>query len=131
MTEEKSLAVSPTALIQKEQHEIQVRQTEALVSIGESLKQLSAFLTGGGINQLLSAYSKSQAVTGMLAGLSHHAGRGALNAQTMGQNALEIAKAIEMAHDTYERILKDKHKHDPDLHDAEKDFKKAEENGKS
>ena len=70
-------------------------QTKALSTIAESLKTLSTFVSGGGLTDLMRAYSQSQIAQGVLQGLASHDGRNALDARYLQQNALEIVHAIE------------------------------------
>lgn len=105
------------------QHELQIKQAQALTTLAEGVSSIAAFLTGGGLPSLLSGYARSQAVKDILGGLASHDGRNALDARTMGQNALEIVAQVETVFAKYEEKLKDKEKRDPELYDIEVNFK--------
>lgn len=104
--------------------EIELKQTEvtALATLAESTNAIANFLTGGGLLNILNGYSKSQAVKEMLGGLTTHAGRNALDARTIKQNAVEIVEAIEAVYSKYQERLSSKEPRDPEIHAAvEKD----------
>lgn len=99
--------------------EIEIKQTEALETIGTSLNAISTFITSGGLQDLLSGYARSQSVTAMLGGLTTHAGRNGLDARVLEQNAKEIVKQIESVFDKYQEVLAAKKRGDmldPDIH---------------
>ena len=104
-------------------------QAKALTSISKSLSQLTNFITTGGLTELLAAQATHNAISGVMQGLAAHDGRQALDARVMAQNGLEIAKHIDAAVETALRLKKEKEKgdHDPEIHDAEADFKKFKE----
>lgn len=107
-------------------------QTKALVSIGESLKQLSNFVSNGGLTELVKGYTQTQIAQGVLQGLASHDGRNALDARYLKQNAIEIVHAIEAVFDKAKErteAASDK-KLDPELKNAEdayQNWKKAQE----
>lgn len=104
--------------------QLQVAQTQALTTLAEATKDIAAFLNGGGLHKLVSGYARSQSAQAILGGLAAHDGRAALDARTLGQNALETVKQVEVVFDKFEAELRAKGKNDPTLHDAEADFKK-------
>jgi hypothetical protein len=104
-------------------HELEVRQTEALASIGNALQEISKFITAGGLAELLSGYARSQSVKDILGGLAAHDGRNALDARVLGQNAIEIVEQVEKVFDKYQERLSEKGR-DPEIKDAENDFNK-------
>lgn len=109
--------------IAKEKHEIEIKRTEALESIGAALQGISTFLTGGGLASLLSGYARSQSVKDILGGLAAHDGRNALDARVLGQNAVEIVEQVEKVFAKYEERLAEKGR-DPEIKDAESDYTK-------
>lgn len=123
MAENDTLVVRESKdLIQAEKHELEARQTEALATLAEATKSIAAFLTGGGLAQLLSGYARSQAVKDILGGLAAHDGRAALDARVLGQNAVEIVHQVEAVFEKYQERLKDPNR-DPEIKDGERDFK--------
>ena len=74
--EEKSLVVSDK--------ELEIRQVESAAVIASSLKTISEFLTGGGLQTLLNGYAKSQAVKEILGGLAQHSGRQGVGSWELG-----------------------------------------------
>lgn len=109
-----------------QKNELEIKQTEALATLAEGVKSLAAFVTGGGLHAVLSGYAKSQAVKDILGGLASHDGRNSLDARHLKQNALEIVEAIEQVWDKYAERIAAKEPRDPEIHDAEEDFKKSE-----
>lgn len=116
--EQKDLVLSP----EQESHALQVSQTKSLEVLSKGVADIAAFLTGGGLNQLLSGYAKSQASTAILGGLASHDGRDALDARVLGQNSIEIVEQILRVHDKFHSRLSEE-KRDPEIKDAEKDLK--------
>lgn len=113
------------AQVESPLYEIQVKQTEALANLAEGVKTLAAFVTGGGLQQLLQGYSKAQSVQGILNGLAAHDGRNALDARVIKQNAIEITQIIESCYDKFAEVLSAKQRgevRDPDIKDAEADY---------
>jgi len=104
-------------------YEIQVKQAESLALLATSVNSIANFLSAGGLSGLLSGYARSQAVKDILGGLATHAGRDALDARTLGQNAIEIVEQVEAVFKKYEERLKDTNR-DPEIKDAETDYKK-------
>lgn len=127
MTDEKEptdleLAVSEGYKIDREL--LSISQAKALTSISNNFDHLVEFLTQGGLIAVLEGYSRSQGVNALLNGLLAAEGRKGLDAKNLKQNALEIVEALESVFDKYEEKLGSKLKRDPELKDAEKDFKK-------
>ena len=108
-------------------------QTKALVSIGESLKSLSDFVSKGGLTELLKGYSQTQIVQGVLQGLAAHDGRNSLDARYLQQNALEIVHAIEAVFDKAKERAESakKEKFDTEIKNAENDFELWKQNQKN
>jgi len=109
----------------QEAHELQVSQTKSLEVLSKGVADIAAFLTSGGLSQLLSGYAKSQASTAILGGLASHDGRDALDARVLGQNSIEIVEQILRVHDKFHSRLSEKER-DPEVRDAEKEFKESE-----
>lgn len=107
-------------------NELEIKQTEALQVLSEAAKQIASFLTDGGLVNVLSGYARTQAVKDMLGGLTANMGRDALDARTISQNAIEITEVIEAVFKKYEEKLKTQNR-DPEIHDAEADYKKYRE----
>ena len=105
-------------------YELQVAEVKALTTHAESVKEISTFLNGGGLANILSGYARSQAVKDILGGLAAHDGRKALDARLLDQNALEIVSQVEKVFEKYGQKLESKGKEDPDLHNAENDYVK-------
>ncbi len=114
---------SPTPSIQAK-YEIEVAQTQALTTLAQATKEISTFLNGGGLANILSGYARSQAVGGILEGLASHDGRNALDARVIQQNALDMVTQVEKVFEKYGQVLEAKGKEDPDIHDAENDYVK-------
>ena len=108
---------------------VALRQAEALAVLSSAVSDIAAFLTKGGLVEVLSGYARSQAVKDILGGLAAHDGRQALNAQTMDQNALEIVHQVEKVFAKYQEKLTIP-KGDPDLHNAEENFRQWLNNNK-
>lgn len=106
---------SPTTMnsVEVQKHELEVQQTKALASLAEGVNAIAAFITGGGMSELLSGYARTQAVQSILGGLASHDGRNALDARVLGQNAIEITEAIEQVFQKYQSRLASKEKRDP------------------
>lgn len=109
----------------QEAHELQVQQTKSLEVLSKGIADIAAFLTSGGLSQLLSGYAKSQASTAILGGLASHDGRNALDARVLGQNSLEIVEQVLKVHDKFHSRLSEAAR-DPEVKDAEDSFKKSE-----
>ena len=109
----------------QEAHELQVQQTKSLEVLSKGIADIAAFLTSGGLSQLLSGYAKSQASTAILGGLASHDGRNALDARVLGQNSLEIVEQVLKVHDKFHSRLSEEAR-DPEVKDAEDSFKKSE-----
>lgn len=116
--------------VKEKQYELEVKQAEALSTLASSVKELSQFLTQGGLTTLLSSYSKSLSVNQMLGGLAANMGRKSLDAQTIKQNALEITECIEAVFEKYAERLGSKGR-DKDIHDGEQQLKDFEERMKN
>lgn len=116
-------------LVANDTKELQVKQADALCQIGQALAGISQFVNGGGLANLLSVHVRTQALQQMLGGLTQHAGRDGLDARTVEQNAVEIVAHVEAVFKKFQENLASKNKVDPDMHDAEKDFKKWTESG--
>lgn len=125
-----SLSLFPTSslptpkVLENQKYEIEVAQTEALTTLAQATKEISTFLNGGGLANILSGYARSQAVGGILQGLASHDGRNALDARVIQQNALDMVTQVEKVFEKYGQILEAKGKEDPDIHDAENDYVK-------
>lgn len=87
--------------------EIAVANTQALTVAAKALNTIANFIAGGGFNNLLQGYARSQSVTAILGGLASNDGRKSLDARTMDQNALEMPIAIEKVFKAYEQRLID------------------------
>lgn len=116
--------------VENRQYELEVKQVKALSTLAEGVKELSQFLTQGGLATMLSAYSKELSVGQMLGGLASHLGRGALDAQTIKQNALEITELIEAVRKKSTERLAATNR-DPEIHDAESPLKAFEDRMKA
>lgn len=114
------------SLVHIPETDVQVKQTEALITLATGINTIANFLTSGGLTDLVSANAKSRIVSDILGGLAAHNGRNSLDAQTIKQNSLEIVETIEAVWSKYQERAKAKDR-DPEIHDAEKDFKKSEE----
>lgn len=100
-----------------EKNNREIRQTEALATLAKAATDIANFLTSGGVSTLLSNYAKTQIAKDILGGLAAHDGRKALDAQTIKQNAIEIATIVEQ---TFSQ-LKEKTaavNRDPEVHEA-------------
>ena len=120
-------------VVQKQQTELIQKQTEALTTLAESTKAIATFLSGGGLTDLVSQHARSQIAQGILSGLASHAGRDALDARTMGQNATEIVHIIEKIFDKAaerQKARADGERLDEQVHDAEASFKAWQEKRK-
>lgn len=102
--------IQKTLVVSKEQqsHELVLQQAQALTALASATKQISDFITGGGLSAVLSGYARSQAVKDILGGLAAHAGRSSLDARVLGQNALEITEAVEAVFKKYAERLAEK-----------------------
>lgn len=120
-----SINVTET-LLRVSERDVQVKQTEALTTLAAGVNAIANFLTSGGLTDLVSANAKSRIVSDILGGLAAHNGRNSLDAQTIKQNSLEIVETIEAVWSKYQERAKAKDR-DPEIHDAEKDFKRSEE----
>lgn len=101
--------------------EIQQQQTAALTTLAEGVNTIAKFIINGGLSSLLSGYARSQGVQSILGGLAANAGRNALDARTMGQNAIEIVEQIEQVFNKYAEVQNSKstgEQRDPDLHEV-------------
>lgn len=116
----------PLTLVTKENRDLQAKQTEALTVLASATRQIADFLTGGGLNQLLSGYARSQAVKDILGGLAAHDGRNSLDARVLGQNALEITEAVEAVYKKYAERLAEKAR-DPEIHAPQEEYKPLRE----
>lgn len=94
-------------------------QTKALTTISESLKQLSDFVSKGGLTELVKGYTQTQIAQGVLQGLASHDGRNALDARFIKQNALEIVHAIEAVFDKAKERNETKDSLDSEIKNAE------------
>jgi hypothetical protein len=92
---------------------IAVKQTEALTVLADGLRNIATFLNGGGLAEVLDCYSKSQAAKEILGGLASNLGRGALDARTVKQNALEITEMVEAVYAKVTERLSSVDKRDP------------------
>lgn len=120
-TETRAIEISPEA-----QYELQLSQTKSLEVLSKGIADIAAFLSGGGLASVVSGFAKAQASTAILGGLATNAGRDALDARTLGQNSLEIVEQVLRVHDKFHERLSSQEKRDPEIHDAEKDFKERE-----
>lgn len=116
-----------------------IPESRALTQLATSINQIATFLTGGGLQQALSMYARSQAVKDILGGLASHEGRKSLDARVLSQNAVEIVEAIEQIFAKYDEKLKAKasgEKRDSKIADSELQYndwlekKKLEANAK-
>jgi hypothetical protein len=113
------------AVIEPKNYEIQVKQTEALQTIGDSLKAISSFISQGGLSAILQSQSMASGANALLQGLTAHDGRKGLDARTLKQNSVEIAEQILLVHAKFKERLEAQAKgevRDEDMHDAETDF---------
>lgn len=101
---------------------LKIRETEALETLAEGVNTIATFLSSGGLGGALSLYARSQSIQSILGGLAAHGGRDALDARTMGQDALEITEKIEKVFDKLQERLENKMKRDPDIHNSESDY---------
>lgn len=106
---------------EKEQHDLQVSQARSLEVLSQGISDIAAFLTGGGLSELLSGYAKSSASTAILGGLAAHDGRNALDARVLGQNALEVVEQVLKVHDKFHERLSAKEPRDPEIKPAPKE----------
>jgi hypothetical protein len=113
--------------IREAEYAVAVRQTEALEVLSRGVAEIANFLVGGGFNQLVSGYAKSQASTAILGGLASHAGRNALDARVLGQNALEVVEQVLRVHDKFHERLSSKEKRDPEIKPAVEDYERKGE----
>lgn len=105
-------------------YELEAKQTEALTSLAKAVTDISTFISGGGLNKLLSGVARGNAVSSMLGGLTTHAGRNGLDARTLKQNAVEVVEQIEAVFSKFEERLAAKNKgeqRDPELKDPPTD----------
>lgn len=101
------------------QNEVQTKQTEALIVLGNAVQSIANFLTSGGLTNVLSGYARSQAVKDILGGLATHDGRDSLDGRVLKQNALEIVTAVEAVFEKYQEKLSAKGKEDPEIKDSQ------------
>lgn len=101
-------------------HELEQKQTEALVTLAKATSEIATFISGGGLTKLLSGVARGNAVSSMLGGLTTHAGRNGLDARTLKQNAVEVVEQIEAVFSKFEERLAAKNKgeeRDPEIKD--------------
>lgn len=105
----------------------------ALHLISNSFCTLTSWFTTGGLTEILTGTAKAKGVSDMLAALLQHDGRNALDARHVEQNAIEITHHLEAVFDKLVSHLKDKNegKLDPDLHNAEEEFRKFKDVNKA
>lgn len=102
------------SIIESKSHELQLKQTEALTSLAESVKVLTDFLAKGGLQHTLSGLARANIAQGILGGLAAKDGRDSLDARVIKQNALEITEIIDQVFDKVGERLKDKNR-DPEI----------------
>jgi hypothetical protein len=95
-------------------HELQIRQTEALASLAQGINDIASFFTQGGIQAALSAHTKGAILQGIFNGLASHGGRNSLDARTIKQNALEAVELVMAAFDKMSERIHDKNR-DPEI----------------
>lgn len=103
---------------------------QALETLASATKEISQFLSGGGLGTAMALYARTNSISSILGGLASNGGRSALDARVLGQNSIEIVEQISLAFDKLQEKLEAKMKgeqRDPDIHDPEVDFKKWKE----
>lgn len=98
-------------------HELQIRQTEALSTLAQGVKELSDFVTQGGLQAALAAHTKGQIIQAILGGLAAKDGRASLDARTIKQNSLEVVEVIEQVFSKMHERLQDKNR-DSEIREA-------------
>lgn len=123
------IVIEQKPLTLRSEHDVAIKQTEALSVLATATKQIADFVTGGGLTQVLSGYARTQAVKDILGGLATHDGRNSLDARGLGQNALEITEAVEAVFKKYaERLAEGKAEpREPEIHSPVEEYKPLRE----
>lgn len=123
------IVIEQKPLTLRSEHDVAIKQTEALSVLATATKQIADFVTGGGLTQVLSGYARTQAVKDILGGLATHDGRNSLDARVLGQNALEITEAVEAVFKKYaERLAEGKAEpREPEIHSPVEEYKPLRE----
>lgn len=123
------IVIEQKPLTLRSEHDVAIKQTEALSVLATATKQIADFVTGGGLTQVLSGYARTQAVKDILGGLATHDGRNSLDARILGQNALEITEAVEAVFKKYaERLAEGKAEpREPEIHSPVEEYKPLRE----
>ena len=114
-------------LVEQKKYELEVKQAESLSLLAKGVNDLAAFVTGGGLSQMLRGYAQSQTVSDILGGLAAHDGRNALDARVLGQNAIEIVTQVTAVWDKFQERMAEKESgepRDPNIVNSENDFQK-------
>lgn len=107
--------------------QIKEREVQALETLASATKEISQFLSGGGLGTAMALYARTNSISSILGGLASNGGRSALDARVLGQNSIEIVEQISLAFDKLQEKLEAKMKgeiHDPEIKDPEADFKR-------
>ena len=130
MTEEKFLETRDTFEVEAKadpKYELEIKQAQSLAILAKGVNDIAAFITSGGLTEMLRGYAQSQAVTNILGGLASHDGRNALDARVMGQNATEIVTQVTAVWDKFQERMEEKQSgepRDPEIKNSEDDFRK-------
>ena len=125
MTEDTTPTLIPETAIM-----LQEEQARALTNLSTSMGQIAKWVTQGGLVQVMQSVATANMASSLLQGLTQHSGRAGLDARTQGQNALEVTHLVMSVLDQLKEKLAAKSrgdKVDPDMHNAEEDFKKWQE----
>lgn len=114
----------PVTLIAEEQS-LRLKEAEALVTLSQAVKSLTAFVTEGGLQAVVAAHTKGSIISQILGGLAAKDGRNALDARVIKQNAIEIAESVVQVFSKMHERMQDSER-DPEIKDAEKDLKERE-----
>lgn len=96
-------------------YELQVKQTEALTTLANGIKDIASFLSGGGLLQITNANVRGNIMSAIFGGLATKDGRNALDARTIKQNSLEVVQIIEEVFNKMHERLSSKEPRDPDI----------------
>lgn len=98
-----------------------VETARALTSIAQSLQTLSAFISNGGLQNLTQTVVRANGALSLLQAVITKDG---FDVRRIKQYGIELTQTVEAVLGKYAQSLKESR--DPELHDAEKDFNKAE-----
>lgn len=116
--EEGARSSTPVIDLIKER-DVAIKQVEALATLSKGVADIAAFLNQGGIQSLLTSYTKGQIASSILGGMAAKDGRNSLDARTIKQNALEITEVMEAVFNKVNERAKEREPRNPEIKDAE------------